>query len=179
MWNAHVGTFFESSSIALMFELIDQMAPEYSRSAREYFDGDQHRGYNCYVLKKELFLRLCELQFPIMFEVKRRLDTTGYTQTMLRTPAFIGEMLYGIFIYHAMTYEHWRVKELQLVFFSNTERIRGWTDLLLCKIWYVIDKTLKVVADPLFPKGSRRREKIKDMLCRVLKLKKRGIANIK
>ncbi|WRS27299.1 DUF4422 domain-containing protein [Oscillospiraceae bacterium MB08-C2-2] len=171
MWNAYVGEFFEQSSIDLMFQLVDKMAPQYSSSAREYFAGNLHRGFNCYILKKELFERLCEFQFPIMFEVARRLDTTGYTQTMLRTPAFIGEMLYGIFIYHVSTYEQWKVKELQLVFFNKTNRIKGFLDLIERYILSCMDRGLRALIDPVMPVGSKKREILKSIYYWVVAVK--------
>ena len=178
-WDTHDGEYFEKTYIDLMFELIDKLAPGYSKSAREYFSGTQHRGFNCYVMKKELFDRLCKFQFPIMFEVERRIDTTGYTQTMKRTPAFIGEMLYGIFVYHVTTYEQWKAKELQLVFFSSTERIKSKDDLLRRQLWYYADRLLRKITDPIFPKGSERREKLKKIFFRATGAKRRGAAEIK
>lgn len=179
LWDDRNGIFFDDSSVALLFKLIDQMAPEYSRSAREYFEGSRHRGFNCYVMRRELFRRLCEFQFPIMFEVERRLDTTGYTQMMLRTPAFLGEMMYGIFLYHVTTYENWRTKELQLVYFQNTEKIKGNLDLTSRYVWCWVDRGLRSVADPFFPVGSRRRERLKDVLYTLTPAKRRGAAQIK
>lgn len=179
LWDAHDGVFFEKSSIDLLFELIDRMAPEYSESAREYFSGTRHRGFNCYVMRQELFDRLCRLQFPIMFEIERRLDTAGYSQTMLRTPAFIGEMLYGIFVYHLTTREHRRVKELQLVYFRDSERVKGQFDLFRRTIWGYTDKALRTMIDPIMPKGSRRREILKNIYYTVTPAKRRGAAEIK
>lgn len=179
MWDDYDGEFFEKASIDLMFELIDKLAPEYSLSAREYFAGTRHRGFNCYILKKELFLRMCEFQFPIMFEVEHRLDTTGYTQTMKRTPAFIGEMLYGIFLYHVTTYESWRVKELQLVYFNDTDRIKSHYDLFKRQTWYVTDRLLRKLVDPIMPKGTKSRESAKRIIFSIFPSKKRGMANIK
>lgn len=178
LWDAHDGEFFEKSSIDLMFELIDELSPEYSKSAREYFAGTQHRGFNCYVMKKELFNRLCEFQFPIMFEVERRVDTAGYTQTMKRTPAFIGEMLYGIFVYHISTKENWRVKEVQLVFFKDTDRIRGKADLIKRIAWLRIDRAARFIIDPILPKGTKRRETIKDIFYTITSAKRRGVADV-
>lgn len=179
MWDDHSGIFFEKSSVVMLFECIDKLAPEYSKSAREYFATGSHRGFNCYVMKRELFDRMCRFQFPIMFEVERRLDTTGYTQTMLRTPAFFGEMLYGIFVYHITTHEQWRVKELQLAFFSSTERFKSRGDLLRRQAWYYADKALRLAIDPLFPKGSERREKLKDVYYAATGAKRHGAAEIK
>lgn len=179
MWDAYDGVFLKKSVIDLMFYLIEQMSPLYLQSAHEYFSGDRHRGFNCFVLKKELFQRLCQFQFPILFELERRLDTTGYSQTMLRTPAFIGEMLYGIFLYHITTYESWKLKEVQLVFFANTDRIKGPVDLAKRYMWYGLDRALRVIVDPIMPKGSRRRETVKNIFYHVCPIKRRGAAVIR
>lgn len=178
LWYSKDGVFFEKSSVELMFKLIDEFAPQYSGSAHEYFAGNLHRGFNCYVLKKELFNRLCEFQFPIMFEIEHRINTNSYTQTMLRTPAFIGEMLYGIFIYHITKYEHWKVKEVQLVFFSNTERIKGKIDLIKRTVWSFADKVLRAILDPVLPKWSKRRELLKKIFYKFTPAKQRGEAKI-
>lgn len=163
MWSAYVDTYFEQSAFDLVLPLIDEMAPGYSKSAREYFNGSLHRGFNCFIIRRKLFERMCEFQFPIMFEVARRLNTTGYTQTMLRTPAFIGEMLYGIFFYHVTHYEEWKLKEAQLVFFDSTKKITGRIDLLIRYISIGLNRGLRAIIDPIMPIGSKRREKSKDI----------------
>lgn len=179
MWEAHDNVFFEKSVIDKMFGLIEELSPEYLDSANEYFSGHLHRGFNCYVMKKELFSRLCEFQFPIMFELEKQIDTTGYTQTMGRTIGFVGEMLYGIFVYHILKTENVKCRELQLVFFKNTDKIKNRADLMGRYIWNFCDSCLRAVADPILPKGSRRRESVKKVLFKVLKVKNRGPAQIK
>lgn len=179
LWDAHDGIFFEKYVIDEMFSIIADMFPEYSESAREYFTGKLHRGFNCYVMKKELFYRMCEFQFPIMEVISRRIDTTNYTQTMQRTPAFIGEMLYGIFIYHVSTREKAKAKELQLAFFASTDRIKGKFDLFSRYLRYGVDKVVRAVVDPILPKGSARREKVKDVYYKITRAERRGEANIK
>ncbi|BDF71430.1 hypothetical protein CE91St41_13430 [Oscillospiraceae bacterium] len=178
LWDAHCGYFFEKGTIEQLLELIDCMAPEYKESAREYLEGTRHRGFNCYVMRKELFVRLCWFQFPIMFEIERKLDTTGYSQTMMRTPAFLGEMMYGIFLYHITTHENWKVKELQLVFFRETDKLKGPLDVARRTLGYEGDKVVRAVVDPLFPKGSERREKLKDIYYGITHAKRRGKAEI-
>lgn len=97
---------------------------------------------------------------------------------MLRTPAFIGEMLYGIFIYHIATkYDDVKIKELQLAFFTNTERINGIIPLLSYYLWTYIDGLLRLAVDPICPKGSKRRESLKDIFYAITPAKRRGIAN--
>lgn len=178
-WTAQDGIYLKKSSIELMFQLIDELAPQYSQSAKEYFSGPWHRGFNCYIMKKELFEQLCAFQFPILFEIERRLDTSGYTQTMRRTPAFIGEMLYGIFVYHMETYKKLHIKELQLLFFRDTSRIQGQFDLIKKAFWNNMDRLLRAIIDPIIPKGSYRREAIKNIYYFVTPAKRHGIADIK
>lgn len=178
MWEAYDDVFIKKTSIDLLFQLIDDMFPQYSKSAREYFKGNKHRGFNCFILRKELFKRLCEFQFPIMFAVERQLDTTGYTQTMQRTPAFLGEMLYGIFLYHITTYEQWEIAEKQLLFINNTEYIKGRKDIALRYIWHIAEHLSRSLIDPVLPKGSLRRERAKTVFYKVFPARQRGVANI-
>lgn len=167
LWAGHDGIFFERKYREMIIELIDCMSPEYSTSAREYFASAYHRGYNCYILKKELFQKLCELQFPIMFEMEKRIDTTEYTDQMRRTPAFIGEMLYGVFIYHILQSGKYRIKERQLVFFEETEKECGTTDYYLRKVGSATYQILRAMAGPIFPMGSQRREWLKKQVSKI------------
>lgn len=179
LWDAHDGLFFEKYVIDEMFRIIDEKFPEYSESAREYFSGDKHRGFNCFVMKKDLFFRMCEFQFPVMEEIADIIDTTGYTQTMCRTPAFIGEMLYGIFIYHVTNKENASVKEQQLAFFASTDKFKNNFDLFCRIIAHNVDKLARIVFDPIFPKGTKRRERLKKVYYGITGAKRRGEADIK
>lgn len=178
-WKAHEGEFFAPGTLELLLNLLDKFHPELSPVAREYLSGHLHRGFNCFILKKELFFRLCQLQFEIMFEVEHRLDTTGYTQTMLRTPAFIGEILYGIFVFYLEKTGEYKIRELQLVFFQNTEKICGKLHLVFKYIWFYTDNLLRRVIDPICPKGTHRREILKNIFYTITPAKRRGVATPK
>lgn len=163
LWEAHDGIFITKEAIHEMFCLIERMSPEYSESARAYFDSGYHRGYNCFVMKKELFCRLCEFQFPIIFAMQEWLNTRPYCDELPRLPAYIGEMLYGIFTYHIMTSEKWKVKESQLVLFYHTEIISGKLHTAVAYMRYMLEKTAKGALQVFFPLGTRRREIVKNI----------------
>ncbi|WP_161845923.1 DUF4422 domain-containing protein [Pseudoflavonifractor sp. 524-17] len=166
LWEAHDGLFFEKKVIDRMFSLIKELAPEYSASARAYFGGGLHRGYNCYVMSQVLFDRLCRFQFPIMEAVERELDTAGCTPEMRRTPAYVGEMLFGIFLHHVITNEQWRVSQRQLVLFGET---RAMAPAALAR-WYAtywLDRLTRAAVKPFFPLGSNRREACKKVYYRL------------
>ena len=171
LWDAHDQLFFEKKIIDLMFSLIHKLMPEYSDAAREYFAGDQHRGYNCYVMRRELFERLCQFQFPIMEAVEQQLDTTGSTREMLRTPAYVGEMLFGVFLHQVLYHEQWRVHQRQLVLFGET-RAMGRLGFARCYLNDKLDCLVRGMVRPLFPLGSKRRERCKSIYHRITRGKR-------
>lgn len=164
MWDAYEGEFYKNTPTDWILEQIDKKASKYSQSAREYYAGTKHRGFCCYVLKRELFERLCEFQFPILFEAEKHFINRNTIPTMRRTPGFVGEILYGIFIYHLEHYEDCRIKSQQLVYFHNTKRIRNKMDLCRGYIRYVKDQGGRLLVDPIIPPGTRRREFLKRVL---------------
>lgn len=177
MWEAYDGVFFEKKVIDVLLELIDQISPQYSKSAREYLAGNKHRGYNCYILKRELFYRLCEFQFPIMFEMEKRIDVSKYEGTMKRTIAFMGEIMYGIFIYHISNYEQWKIKELQLVFFDDTAPVSSKSQVLFVYLEYYIKKIGRWFINPVMPLGSKRREVFKNIMYAITPFKRKNAIN--
>jgi len=70
------------------------------------------------------------------------------------------------------------VKEVQLAFFSDTEKIKTKKDLVCKAFWIYADKILRRIVDPFLPKGTRRRERIKDVFYKVTSGKRRGVASI-
>ena len=160
MWESYNGVYFEQGIIDKMFSLIKELSPEYYNSACEYFSGEYHRAFNCYIMKKELFVRMCEFQFPIMNRIMEITDCKTYE----RAPGYIGEMLNGIFIHYMLTVENRSANETQLVFFVNTEKINSAKEYYKYRIHTVADKAVRSVADKIFPMYSPRREKVKKLL---------------
>lgn len=158
LWEAHDGIFFHKRIIGRMFELIAQLAPAYLQAAEEYFSGRWHCGYNCYVMNRELFGRLCELQFPIL----NALEKEGYGEgEFSRSPAYVGEMLFGIFCYHAQVYEKKKVLKVPLVWFSETTPAKNRLERFQRAAAFWTDEAVRKLAAPFFPLGSKRRETLK------------------
>ncbi|MBR1486780.1 MAG: DUF4422 domain-containing protein [Synergistaceae bacterium] len=161
LWDAHDGVFFDKKVIDRMFELIDELSPAYSDSAREYFASGKHIGYNCYVMRRELFERMCRFQFPIIEAIERELTGTETLEKFPRTPAYIGEMLFGVFVYHATKKENCKFRELQLVLFEETLPARNKTERLRKHFAHVINEIMWRSTLRIFPLGTRRRAKVK------------------
>lgn len=162
LWEAQHGKQIDRSIIGVLYDLIDEIAPEYSSSAREYFGGTEHRGFNCFVMKKELFDRMCSFQFPILERIAQ-VDMTDYNDDMKRAPGYVGEMLYGIFVYHAQKYLAASVNHRQLVFFEETHKVTSNMKVALKYAKRRVGTILRAIIQPILPMGSARREKVKDI----------------
>lgn len=176
LWKSHEGLFFESGMVELLLRKIKILYPNYYNSAIEYLNGTKHCGFNCYILKKEIFNQLCEFQFPLLFLLESEIDTTNYDQTMKRTVAFLGEIMFGIFMYHCKV-SGIPVKEQPIIFFNNTEK-KSHSSYVKQTIFGVLDGSARKMVDPFFPKGSKRREWIKKIYFKYTFFKQRGMANI-
>ena len=112
LWMGNAGFLIEDDIIDRTLRLIKKYSPDFLDSAKEYLRGNLHRGYNCYIMRKELFERLCQFQFPIILELEENVRTKVFPkEEMKREAAFMGELLYGIFIHHITTKEQWAYKE--------------------------------------------------------------------
>lgn len=163
MWDAFDGYYFEKEIINETLKLIDKLSPDYSNSASEYFAGNKHVGYNCYVLKKDLFFQLCEFQFPILFRLLDQIDLLKYSDNRKRSVAYIGEILFGIFSYHIMNKLRCNYNELQLVYFAQSEKIMSKYSLWCKKLAYFTKRAILNIISPIFPPGTKRREWLKNI----------------
>lgn len=164
MWESYNDVYFKQGTVDKVFELIKEYFPQYYNSACDYFNTGGHRAFNCYVMKKELFFRMCDFEFRIMDGIAKSIDSGKDSGNMQRAVGYVGEMLNGIFIHHIINEEHCSVKETQLVFFNDTNRIHSKKEYRRYRIHAVSDKAIRCVADKILPMYSPRREKIKKLL---------------
>ena len=171
MWESYYGTYFVNGTVDIVLQLIQQYFPIYYESACEYLDGSLHRAFNCYVMKKALFNRMCDFEFTIMFEYEKKTRENEYIESMKRAIGYVGEMLNGVFIHHVLTKEQCNSKQVQLVFFANTKRLKSKSEYYKYRIYSITDKAIRKFADMLFPMFSPRREAIKKILFKITPLK--------
>ncbi len=85
-------------------DLTRQIIREYSSEYLSAFDKvmKQRSAYifNMMIMKYELFDNYCGWLFPILFELEKRVDTTGYTDFDKRYIGRISERLLNVWLYH-------------------------------------------------------------------------------
>lgn len=172
-WAAHDGIFINKQILPVLLETIKSKFPQYYADACEYMNGNMHRGYNCYVMKRELFHKLNQFQFTILFTLKKAMGNSSLLGDMERTLGYCGEIMYGIYIYHLKKTGKYKFKELQLVYFEHTVLPDNKRSYWLRKALFRLKEYTEGICYVLFPKGSARRTFAKNIYSRVISNKKR------
>lgn len=97
-----------------------ELKPDYADELVRYLNGNRYLGYNCFVMARALFDRLCEFEFPILEEFDRNFSYEGLTGNRRRICGYLGEILFSTFIGHLERVEGRSVFRTPLVFFEQT-----------------------------------------------------------
>lgn len=120
----HDRMFMHAPDLDLLMDLIDRLYPEYTDSAHKFMRQSSFWGFNCFVMKKELFNELCDFEFTILEEMEKHIDNTYYNRQQSRIYGFMAEILSCLFFYHLKrTRKDIRFGETQLIYFDHTEKI--------------------------------------------------------
>ncbi|WP_303691810.1 DUF4422 domain-containing protein [Megamonas hypermegale] len=122
-WFKYENFILASESINNLKKIIQEKYPNMIKYVDKYLKGDKYLGYNCFIMKKEIFYRYCNFIFDVLFDFEKTLKNKNiFNKNMMRTCAFISELLYGIYIYYLEEKKIYKIKHLQLVFFANTDK---------------------------------------------------------
>lgn len=168
-WAAHGGVFFDKRVLPLLLETIHRLCPQYDTATAEYLHGKWHRGYNCYVMKKALFFQMCQFQFTVLFDLEKQLENNGYAKNFERTLGYMGEIMYGIFIYYLQRQESYKIKEVQLVYFEQTVLPDSQIQRLVDRFLFWAKFRFEDFGYKILPKGSRRRDFVKKIYFSLVK----------
>ena len=168
-WAAHDGMFFDKRVIPLLMETIHELKPQYYEDAVAYMHDKWHRGYNCYVMKKDLFDEMCSFQFPIMFAMEMKLSENGMSKQFGRTLGYLGEMMYGIFIYYLEKQHKYKIKSVQLVYFEQTVSPNSILQRLIDRFLFWAKFRFENIGYRLLPKNTRRRNFVKKIYFSIVK----------
>ena len=168
-WVAHGGMFFDKRVLPLLVDTIHRLCPQYDAATKDYLHGMWHRGYNCYVMKKTLFFQMCQFQFGVLFDLEKQLEKNGYAKNFERTLGYMGEIMYGIFIYWLQKKGSYKIKEVQLVYFEQTVLPDSQIQRLVDRFLFWAKFRFEDFGYKLLPKGSRRRNFVKNIYFSLVK----------
>lgn len=83
----------------------------------------QSWGYFCnmFIMKKELYNEYCEFMFDVLAAFDKNSDISGYSVQQYRVDGYLAERLTDVFIHYVQGQEKYKIKELQMTYFENTE----------------------------------------------------------
>lgn len=119
-WTAHHRALIMTEDLEKMLDVLDDVAPAVGRDTREYLNGRYFSGFNCFVMKKELFGQLCEIEFQVLAQLEQLVDLSHYCTQVSRIYGFMGEIISSGFMYH-LEKNGYRVKHVPLVYFNVTD----------------------------------------------------------
>ena len=99
-----------AKDLDLCKEAISHQCPEYIESFDKIMNGNSLYYYNMFIAPKEIISNYCEWVFPILEEVEKKVDMTGYDDYQKRIYGFLTERLFDVWIDR----ENLKVKECEL-----------------------------------------------------------------
>lgn len=120
-FKAHDRDLINIEDLDRMLEIVREKYPQYYEDLHEYLNGPYFRGYNCFVMKKDIFNELCEFEFSVLEELEKTVDLSTYDLTRTRIYGFMGEILYSGFLHHLRRRGDVKIKDVQMLFFNDTE----------------------------------------------------------
>lgn len=120
-WQAWDKFLIDKNALDLLKSIVILKFPQYYDSLIQYLNESSYIGYNCFIMKKELFKEYCKFQFGVLFELEKQLDSSKYHETMQRTIGFLGEILLGTFEKYLTSRNKYKIDHKQLVYFEYTD----------------------------------------------------------
>ncbi len=160
-WEAYDRIYLDKRVLPLLMETIKRQFPQYYPACQAYMGDHWHRGFNCYVMKKELFDAMCTFQFTVLFAIEKQLKENGLADHFERTLGYLGEIMYGMFIYYLEQQGKYKIQEEQLVYFEQTVVPDSSFQKTLDKILFFLKFRFNDSSFFLLPRGSRRRKLLK------------------
>lgn len=122
-WSKYENFILAPETINKLRKIIEEKYPHLIKYMDKYLNGDQYLGYNCFIMKKTIFYDYCDFIFTVLFELDKKIENKNiFNKNMMRTCAFVSEILFGIYIYYLEEKLNYKIKHLQLIYFSNTEK---------------------------------------------------------
>ena len=120
---AHDHDLINVHDLDAMIEIVREKYPQYAADMDEYLSGPAFRGFNCFVMKRDLFFELCEYEFDVLAELEQRIDMDTYDVMRTRVYGFMAEIISSSFIYHKSKMGQAKVHDVQMLYFGSTDPI--------------------------------------------------------
>lgn len=81
-------------------DIVLRSTPDYKEAFDKVFGGNRCTLFNMLFCRREVFDSYCGWLFPILFELEKNVDMTGYTNYQRRLFGFLSERLLNVYVAH-------------------------------------------------------------------------------
>lgn len=93
LWEAHEGVFFPKGSVSVFLGVILEQLPEMYPFAVNYFEGENHRGFNCFIFQRDIYDDFCSKAFALLEVLEKKMENSGFN----RDVGYFFEMFFGVY----------------------------------------------------------------------------------
>lgn len=121
-WKGFFGFLIREKYLRLLLDTLEKKYPEMYKIAQEYLDGKYYFGYNCFVMKRDIFNDYCKYLFDILFEIEDEIHDDENSEVMNRAAGYFGEILFGIYCSYLTKKKNVKTKLLPVIYFEDTKK---------------------------------------------------------
>ena len=102
---------------------LDYIRGKYPDVSKHIKSLDRQDGYFCnmFIMNKELYNEYCNFLFDTLSAFDEHTDISEYNIQQHRVDGFIAERLTNIFIHYIQSVNKYKIKEMQIAYFENTD----------------------------------------------------------
>lgn len=126
-WAAHNRALIMTDHLNEMLSILKEKYPEKYPAAMRRLNSKTFVGYNCFVMKREIFEEMCEFEFSILEELEQRVDLRHCHTQICRIYGFMAEILFNIFVDELQHRLGLRIRQVPLIYFNDTEKPQNLT----------------------------------------------------
>lgn len=128
---SHYAHTHDSSHLDVTREIIKEVSPEYLATFDKVMAYRSGYMFNMFIMSKENVSSYCEWLFPIIDELYRRLDITGYSAFDARLFGRVSERLFNVWL----DYQNLHVKELPFMYMEKVDLLEKGKSFLMAKFF--------------------------------------------
>lgn len=115
-------------------DIASKIYPNDHNIIKTSLNENKHVWSNLFIMPKNTFFAYCEWIFPILFELDKKIDYSGYSIAQQRTVAYCAETLMNVWVAKINK----EIKSFPIVFFENTDTLKP--QYMKSLFWFILYK---------------------------------------
>lgn len=120
-WLAHDRALIRESDLKKLLEIVKTKYPEIYKVGHKVLNDKYFVGYNCFVMRKDLFDTMCAYEFDCLKTLEESIDLTGVHTQIHRIYGFMGEILFDMFVFYLESLGQYRIQHVPLLYVEHTD----------------------------------------------------------